>query len=265
MRTRWAGWSEEEIAEGVARLDGVRDRVLDGARIAPGQTVVDVGAGTGLLTLGAVGRVGPEGEVVAVDISVDALEELRRLSAAPNIFYLVGSADVLPLPDASVDAVLTRSVLIYLRDKAEAAREFFRVLRRGGRFSVFEPINSRNLLLHRALDLAPLGELAARLGAWIEDFYRAPRDTMLDFDENDLARWFENAGFDGVDSHLGAQEDAIPGHRYLKQVGAPGRPTLLQRLEAAFTPEDVAQIVGFLEERAIPVRFPHLFLAGSKP
>src|SRR5439155_21188463 len=123
------------------------DRVLGGARVDVGGTVADVGAGTGLLTLGAVERVGPDGDVLALDVSVDALEELRRNTSAPNISYLVGRADVLPLPDESVDVVLTRSVLIYVDDKAEAAREFQRVLRVGGRASLFEPINSRNLLL----------------------------------------------------------------------------------------------------------------------
>ena len=108
MRTRFAGWSEEEIANALEQLERWRDRVLDGARIDAGETVADVGAGTGLLTLGAVERVGPDGDVLALDISVDALEELRRNTTAPNISYLIGRADILPLPDESVDAAVSR-------------------------------------------------------------------------------------------------------------------------------------------------------------
>jgi ubiquinone/menaquinone biosynthesis C-methylase UbiE len=238
--------------------------VLDDARVEPGGTVADIGAGIGLLTLGAVDRVGADGDVLAIDISVDTLEQLRRLATSPNISYLVGSADVLPLPDESVDATVTRSVLIYLHDKAEAAREFFRVLRSGGHFSIFEPINSRNLLLHEAVDLSALGELGERLAAWVERFYCNPDDTMLGFDERDLERWFQAAGFEVLDFELGAEEDSVPGRRYITQVGAPGRPTLVQRWDDAFAPSEVATLVDFFERREIPLRHPHLFMAGVK-
>src|SRR5206468_3469527 len=167
--------------------------------------------------------------VLALDVSVDALEELRRNTSAPNISYLVGRADVLPLPDESVDVVLTRSVLIYVDDKAEAPREFQRVLRVGGRASLFEPINSRNLLLSQAVDLSPLGELGDRLRVWNEAFYANPDDPMLNFDETDLERFFVEAGFRDVQVEPGADDHEVRGDRYLTQVGAPGRPTLLER------------------------------------
>ena len=105
------------------------DRVLDGAHLRAGDKVADVGAGTGLLTQRAAELVGPEGDVVAIDSSVDALEELRASTAAPNVSYLIGWADVLPLMDESVDVVVTH--------ETEAARELFRVLRSGGRISMY--------------------------------------------------------------------------------------------------------------------------------
>jgi arsenite methyltransferase len=264
LRTRFAGWSEEDKEKALAQLGGWRDRVLDGARISLGETVADVGAGTGLLALGAVERVGLDGDVIAIDISVDALEELRRNTAAPNISYLVGSADVLPLPDASVDALVTRSVVIYVNDKAEVAREFHRVLRSGGRASLFEPINSRNLLLSRAVDFSPLGELGDRLRAWNERFYANRDDPMLNFDDADLERFFVEAGFSQVEIDLGANEDEIPGERYLTQVGAPGRPTLLERWREEFSTEEVERLADFLRGRMIPTRWPHAFLTASK-
>jgi ubiquinone/menaquinone biosynthesis C-methylase UbiE len=105
------------------------DRVLDGARIRAGDKVADVGAGTGLLTRSAAERVGPDGEVLAIDISVDALEALRANTSAPNVSYLIGCADILPLMDESVDVVFTH--------RTGAASETFRVLRSGGRISVY--------------------------------------------------------------------------------------------------------------------------------
>jgi arsenite methyltransferase len=238
--------------------------VLDGAAIEPADTVADVGAGTGLLTLGAVDRVGPDGEVLAIDVSVDALEELRANTTAPNISYFVGRADVLPLPDASVDAVVTRSVLIYVDDKAEAAREFARVLRSGGRASLFEPINSRNLRLTDAVDFSPLGELGDRLRALNDAFYGNSNDPMLNFDESDLERSFRDAGLD-VDVELGVDEDEFPAERYLDQVGAPGRPTVRQRWQASFAPDEVEELVAFVTGRMIPWRVTFAFLTALKP
>jgi arsenite methyltransferase len=265
VRTRFAGWSNEEVAEALANLARWRDHVLDAAQIAPGATVVDVGAGTGLLTLGAVERVGPDGDVIALDISVDALEELRANTTAPNISYLVGRADVLPLTGGSVDAVVTRSVLIYVDDKAEAAREFHRVLRSGGRVSLFEPINSRNLLLSRAVDFSPLGELGDRLRAWNERFYADRSDPMLNFDESDLERFFVEAGFTEVRLEFTADETEVPADRYLSQVGAPGRPTLLEHWRGEFEPAEVERLVDFLAGQLIPVRHPLAFLSGARP
>jgi arsenite methyltransferase len=265
VRTRFEGWPEDEVAAALDELGRKRDRVLAGAALEAGDTVADVGAGTGLLTLGAVERVGPDGDVIAVDISVDALEELRAHATAPNISYLVGQADVLPLRDASVDAVVTRSVLIYVADKAEAAREFARVLGSDGRVSLFEPINSRNVLLTQAIDVSPLGELGERLRAWNEAFYANRDDPMLNFDESDLERQFGDAGLVDVHVELGADEHEIPGERYLSQVGAPGRPTLLQRWRDEFPPADVERLVAFVAERTIRARYPHAFLTARKP
>ncbi len=239
--------------------------MLDGARIRADETVADVGAGTGLLALGAVARVGPDGDVLAIDISVDALEELRANTTAPNLSYLVGSAEVLPLMDEAVDAVVTRSVLVYVDDKAEAAREFRRVLRCDGRVSLFEPINSRNLRLYQGVDLAPLGELGERVRARTDAAYTDPDDPMLNFDESDLERFFAEAGFVDVRLELGADEHEVQGERYLNQVGAPGRPTILRHWQEQFSEEDAGRLAEFVRRRTIPLRFPYAFLTARKP
>jgi len=249
----------------VEQLGRWRDIVLDGARISRGATVADVGAGTGLLTLGAVERVGPDGDVLAFDISVDALEELRALTLAPNISYLIGSADLLPLPDSTVDAVMTRSVLIYVADKAEAAREFARVLSTGGRVSLFEPLNSRNLKLTDALDFSQLGDLGERVRAWNDSAHANRDDPMLNFDVADLTGAFENAGLADVCVELGVTEESIEGGRYLNQVGAPGRPTVLERWREAFAPDEVERLAAFVEDQLVPSRVEHVFLTARKP
>jgi arsenite methyltransferase len=265
VRTRFAGWSDEAVRESLDKLGRTRDRVLDAAGIQPGETVADVGAGTGLLTLGAVERVGPDGEVLAIDLSADALDELRASTQAPNVSYLVAVAEALPLPDESIDVVVTRSVLLYVKEKADAASEFFRVLRSGGRVSLFEPINIRNLRLTKAVDFSPLGELGARLREWNDAFYADLEDPMLDFDEVDLGRFFAQAGFADVDVDLVVDEQEVVGERYLNHVGAPGRPTLLERWQQDFAPGDVDRLAEFLNGRTFRVRHVHAYLTARKP
>ena len=112
------------------------ERVLDRAEIRPGDTVADVGAGTGVLTFGALERVGANGAVIAFDVSAAALEALRRRAREQGVngrvAFLIGQADVLPLPDGSVDVVVAGPG----QPTADEAREFFRVLRPRGRVSL---------------------------------------------------------------------------------------------------------------------------------
>ena len=146
MDTRFGGdpaARERLLAE---LLYPVRDTVLDKAGLQPGDTVLDVGTGDGLIAFGALEWLGPSGHVVFSDISQDLLDHCRAAAAAEGLLdrcrFVLASADSLDgIADASVDVVTTRSVLIYVQDKAEALRAFYRVLRPGGRISVFEPID----------------------------------------------------------------------------------------------------------------------------
>jgi arsenite methyltransferase len=262
VRTRFAGQAPEEIQRALSELAQFRDTLLDNAEIRAGESVVDAGTGTGLVALGAVDRVGGDGEVYAVDISVDCLEELRRIATAPNIFYLLGSADVLPLPDEAADVVLTRSVLIYVREKAEAAREFFRVLRRGGRVSIFEPINRRRKRISDAVDF---GKLTRLINSWEAEADAREDDPMLDFDEHDLARFFAAAGFDDVRLDLRPGETELSPDRWLTVIGAPGRKSVLQAWEERFAPEQVEELVRTVGAHGtIRLAWPQLYLTALK-
>ncbi|HET8631735.1 MAG TPA: methyltransferase domain-containing protein [Thermomicrobiales bacterium] len=201
LRGRRRGLSAAQVRRQGADLRRFRDRVLRGARLRAGQRVLDVGAGTGLVALEARRRVGPGGRVVAFDLSRDALRECRRQVAdAPGapLRPVAGDATRLPFLDGAFDAVLTRSVLIYVADKSAAAREIRRVLRPGGRASLFEPINSATERYWDAgPDLAPVqpdhDRILARLDAGFTH-----RAAMVGFDERDLARAFIEAGFVAV-------------------------------------------------------------------
>jgi arsenite methyltransferase len=251
------------VEELLAELATFRETVLDNAKLKNGDVVADVGAGTGLLTVSAAERVAPDGDVLAIDVSVDALEELRRVCPAANVFYMVGSADVLPLPDESVDAVVTRSVLIYVENKAEAIGEFFRVLRVGGRVSFFEPINSRNTRLSESVDF---GGLQARVLEWEQATYKDPDDPMLNFDEHDLERFFHEEGFVDVTAELRTDQGEMSAHRQLNAIGAPGRPSLLEAWRRVFPPDVVAELAAAVTAAGTIRRvWPALYLHASKP
>lgn len=132
-------WDNHVVhAEEVARGDGfrsLRDRILELAAPVPGECAVDVGSGTGLVTLALAPRVE---SVWAIDVSASMAEYLRvKASSAglANIHPAVASAVSLPVVDGSVDLVVSNYCFHHLADggKQQALREAFRVLRPGGR------------------------------------------------------------------------------------------------------------------------------------
>jgi arsenite methyltransferase len=184
-------------------LSVYRDGVLDRASIADGDTVLDVGTGAGLIGFGALDRVGATGRVIFSDVSTDLLAECRRRAGEDGVlhrcrFVEAAADDLRGIADASVDVVTTRSVLIYVARKEAALAEFRRVLRPGGRLSIFEPINSFAGTKLRmglfGLDVEPIADLTAKVR---EVYAGGPveQNPMLNFDERDLLRWVREAGF----------------------------------------------------------------------
>ena len=108
--------------------------VVDLAGITAGQRVLDVACGTGVLARTVAARVGAGGQVIGLDANRDMLTVARRLDA--TIEWIDGRAEALPLPDASVDAVVSQFGLMFFDDRVAALREMQRVLRPGGRLAV---------------------------------------------------------------------------------------------------------------------------------
>jgi SAM-dependent methyltransferase len=109
------------------------------AELRPGETVLDLGSGGGIDCFLAGKQVGPEGKVIGVDMTPDMIALARKNAGevgAANVEFRLGEIEVLPVRDASVDAVISNCVINLSTDKPAVLAEVARVLKPGGRFRV---------------------------------------------------------------------------------------------------------------------------------
>lgn len=200
------------------------DRVLDGVPLAAGMTLVDVGAGEGLVAFRAIERAGPMLRVVLTDVSSALLRHAESVAVERGVreqcSFVECSAERLEgLADASADVVATRASLAYVADKAAAFREIHRVLKAGGHLSIAEPILQDDAFYARALRnrLAQAAPGADRflplLHRWKAAQFpdteeKCAASPIANFSERDLINFARNAGFAQI--HLQLHIDVMP-------------------------------------------------------
>jgi len=287
---QWSRWLLEKrfggdpgvAEEYVKTLHRVRDTVLDNANLTVGSVVLDVGAGDGLIAFGALERIGPTGRVIFVDISEPLLDHARAVAIEKAVsdrctFLRTPAEDLRPISEGSVDIVATRSVLIYVADKVRAFREFHRVLKPGGRISLFEPINRYTVLTEPptwvcGLEVPEIADLAQRLWAFYRGLQPLATDPMMNFDERNLVASCEATGF--VDIHLTLHilvrpRKPVKWEVALNAPGNPNIPSLGEAIAQLFAAEEAARfethVRPLIEEGGGVRREAVTYLTASKP
>jgi arsenite methyltransferase len=236
---------------------GYADRVLDGGQLVAGMTLVDVGAGEGLLAFRAIDRIGPSLRVVLTDLSAPMLQYAESVAVKRNVrqqcTFLKCSADNLKgIADASVDVVATRAVLAYVADKTAALGEFFRILKPGGRLTIAEPILQDDAFYARALrrriedQSLPADRFLTLLHRWKAAQFPDTEDAgakspIANYSERDLLNMVRGSGFTEI--HLQLHIDVVPSlitswDVYLGSSPHPWAPSLKQILAEQFTSDE---------------------------
>lgn len=207
-------------------------KVADAARIRPGERVLDVACGTGVLAREVALRAGPEGRVAGIDPGAGMLAVARELS--PAIDWKPGFAEKLPFPDRSFDAVVSQFGIMFFTDRRQSLREMLRVLTPGGRLVVAVWDTMESMPAYE-IETAVIEKTAGRKAG---DALRAP---FVLGDREALAALLAEAGMPdaAISTHRGTAR--YPGTRVMVEADLRG---WLPLMGVTLTEAQIAHILG---------------------
>ncbi|HAX41777.1 MAG TPA: arsenite methyltransferase [Bryobacteraceae bacterium] len=154
------------------------------AELKPGETVLDLGSGGGIDVLLSARRVGPSGKAFGLDMTDEMLalaNENKAKAGVGNVEFLRGEIENIPLPDSSVDVIISNCVINLSADKGRVLREAFRVLKPGGRFAVSDVVFRGGMP----------DQIRESIALWVGCVAGA-------LEENEYLQKLESAGFTGI-------------------------------------------------------------------
>jgi len=250
-KSRFSYMSEEQKEQTLRWLLGVRDKVLSRAKINPDDTVLDIGTGTGLLAIGAHELLNGTGKVIASDKFEDCVKECDEVAKQCGIKegfeVLQSSADDIKLPDNSIDVTVMRSVLVHIIDKQSVLNELYRVLKKGGRISIFEPIMNSNTKYHQLVTPENITNYQKFKDAENKIMTKAD-DPITNFDDKTLVENFEKAGFKNIDLEVGTEAStymvqAEMVEPWFNAAPSPGSLSLKDKFRTYFEEDEVTRFI----------------------
>jgi putative ATPase len=277
-------WLQRTVSNAGERLGRIRDQVLDAARLQRHHVVLDLNAGSGLLTWEILRRT-PEGGTWVLARNQQARDGLRqqaeRLPQLQRPVVLAG--DITELPellslrgeiDLRFDAMVGRNALAHVPDKAEALRHLAVWLRPGGCLSLVETVVRHSQRLHDLVDFSPLGhDLRQRVIEAEEQIYAPPDDPLVNWDVTDLKGVLDRAGFTDVSLREETQKvDMFVGQatldRWFSTAADGERPSYAQHLLRRCTADELAELKALFQHRlasqAIVWRTQLVFVVGHR-
>jgi arsenite methyltransferase len=194
------------------------------AELKPGEVVLDLGSGSGIDVLLSARRVGPTGKVYGLDMTDEMLilaRENQAKSGLANVEFLKGEIEQIPLPDHSVDVIISNCVINLSADKDRVLAEAFRVLRPGGRLAVSD-------VVVRGDDVP--AELRRSMALWVGCVAGA-------LEESTYRSTLSGAGFDAIEIEPTRIYRAADARRLLQEAGLPDEARMAQvdgRIMSAF-------------------------------
>ena len=275
-QTRFSHMDEVQIQQTFNWLFAVRDIVITKANIQKGDKIIDIGCGTGLLSFGIIEKFKDDVEIIFSDKFKDCLDECKKLLAqcqSPNrAEFLQSDCLDIKLPPESVDKALTRSVLVHIVDKQKAINEIYRILKKGGTYSAFEPIIKSNTRYHELTTPDEITDWQAFKEAE-DDFMTDINDPLTNFDAQSLAQNLDTAGFSDGDidvqdtpsSYIATKESIA---KWFESAPSPDRPTSKERFLKYFDEKKVNNYIKEVQEalggKTITVSSKTIFIRATK-
>ena len=211
------------------------------ADLKEGETVLDLGSGGGIDVLLSARRVGPSGKAYGLDMTDDMLalaRENQRRAGAKNVEFLKGEIEHIPLPDSSVDVIISNCVINLSADKDCVLREAFRVLKPGGRFAVSDVVTSgavpeqvrHDILLWAGCIAGALDENEYRLKLAVAGFEAISIEPTRVYEVEDAREFLTGKGID-----VDAIAPVVDG-KFMSAFVRAKKPTVMTKADACCTP-----------------------------